>query len=310
MTSPLFLGKAYEFYGVEVFNPNPNLFIPPPALRCMPRRVESPSSLLSYKQCPRKYYYQYIEHQPTKHTIHTLRGNIVHEVLDQFFSMPTPLREETVVEQCVLHVRECLDAIWEQKKNDFGKIGATSAIVDSFYTETLSMLSLWLEKFLLKLTSLHVPVHEGFVLLTPLREQEFHSAAYSLKGYVDAIEQQQGKIRVMDYKTSSKAELTNEYRLQLGLYALLYTEKNGSPPHEVGLYFLKHADQFEQTIPVTEELLKDAQFAVETHHMSTTSDKMQDYPQKTGPLCRWSTGQCDFYELCFPKQQKLSRFQP
>lgn len=276
----------------------------------MPRRVESPSSLLTYKQCPRKYYYQYIEQRPTKPTMHTLRGNIVHEVLDQFFSMPTPLREETVVEQCVLHLRELLDSVWERRKHDFVNVGTVPVMVQSLYTETLSMLSIWLEKFLLKLTSLQLPVHEGFALLTPLREQEFHSSAYSLRGYVDAIEKKDGKVRVMDYKTSNKAEMSNEYRLQLSLYALLYKEKHAFPPHEVGLYFLKYADQFEQTIPVTEDLLREAQFAIETHHLSTESNKIQDYPQKTGPLCKWSTGQCDFYELCFPKQRTLYPYQP
>ncbi len=271
------------------------------------RRIESPSSILTHRHCPRKYYYHYIEKRPTKSNIHTIRGNIVHEVLDTFF-IGLQLDEEHYLEQSVQHLRTLFDKEWEKKKNELLSVGLHPGEMHSFYVETLGMLSLWLEKFLFRLTSLKLPIQEAFSLLTPLREQAYTSEKHAVRGYVDCIEQHNGKTRVMDYKTSSKAEMTNEYKVQLSIYALLYAEKHGAVPNDVGIYFLKHADKFEQTISVTEELLKDAQFTIETHHLSTTSNQISDYPQHIGPLCKWSTGQCDFYELCFPRQKKLDNF--
>ncbi|MBI4440824.1 PD-(D/E)XK nuclease family protein [Candidatus Woesearchaeota archaeon] len=271
----------------------------------MPRRIESPSSILSYKQCPRKYYYQYIEHRQTKSNIHTLRGNIVHDVLDRFFVQPPTLDNDTYMEKCVTHLRTLFENEWSWQKANFLKMGMHPAALQTFYVETLGMLSLWLEKFLTKLTATTEPINDRFRALTPLREQEFVSPVHAVKGYVDVIEQENDVVRVMDYKTSSKAELTDEYRLQLGIYALLYHEKNGAVPDSVGIYFLKHADHYEKTMVVTDELLQEARFAIETHHLSTVSDRIGDYPQKIGPLCKWSTGQCDFYDLCFT-QKKLS----
>lgn len=272
----------------------------------MPRRIESPSSILTHRHCPRKYFYHYIEKKPTTANVHTVKGNLVHEVLDAFFAHPPLLAEQTYMEQCVIHLRTVFDAKWQEKKHEFASVGATPT--HALYVETLSMISLWLEHFLLRITSLSCSVQEAFILLTPQREQKFMSEQHSVMGYVDVIEQHQGKVRVMDYKTSARPEMTDEYKLQLAIYALLYSTAHGKPPDEVGIYFLKHPKQFEQIFPVTEELLKEAQFIIETHHLSTVSDKMHDYPQKIGHWCKWSTGQCDFYNLCFPAQRKLQNW--
>ena len=48
-----------------------------------------------------------------------------------------------------------------------------------------------------------------------------------------------------------------------------------------------------------EELVKHAKFEIEQVHASTTSNEMSEYPQSPSPLCKWRTGQCDFYEVCF-----------
>jgi len=45
--------------------------------------------------------------------------------------------------------------------------------------------------------------------------------------------------------------------------------------------------------------LKLARFEVEQIHASTASDDIRDYPMRPSPLCKWRTGQCDFYDICF-----------
>ena len=53
----------------------------------MGRRVESPSSINTFKQCPRKYYYVYVKKLETLPSIHLIRGKIVHSVLEDFFKV-------------------------------------------------------------------------------------------------------------------------------------------------------------------------------------------------------------------------------
>ena len=49
------------------------------------KKVQSPSSIKTYKQCPRKYYYSYILGLEQPPNVHTVRGNIAHSVLEHFF---------------------------------------------------------------------------------------------------------------------------------------------------------------------------------------------------------------------------------
>ena len=53
----------------------------------MAKRVESPSSINTFKHCHRKYYYQYIEKLPTLPNIHQIRGNIAHSTLENFYDI-------------------------------------------------------------------------------------------------------------------------------------------------------------------------------------------------------------------------------
>jgi hypothetical protein len=50
---------------------------------------------------------------------------------------------------------------------------------------------------------------------------------------------------------------------------------------------------------VTQDLLDHARFEIEQIHASTTSKEMAAYPKNPGPLCKYSSGECDFYRVCF-----------
>ena len=117
-----------------------------------------------------------------------------------------------------------------------------------------------------------------------------------VRGFIDAIHELDGNVLLMDYKTSKNGHISDEYRLQLAIYALLYEENHGRKPDYVGIDFLK---SMEQLLKVDEDLVKHAKFEVEQIHASTTSDDVVEYPQRPSPLCKWRTGQCDFYDVCF-----------
>jgi hypothetical protein len=106
----------------------------------------------------------------------------------------------------------------------------------------------------------------------------------------------------MDYKSSKKFDVTNEYRLQLAIYAMLYEETHGKRPHKVGIYFLKDTGKHEYHMDVDEELIKMAKLEVEMMHLNSETSDIKNYPKNVTPLCKWSSGQCDFYVRCFEQK--------
>lgn len=71
----------------------------------------------------------------------------------------------------------------------------------------------------------------------------FNIDSDTITGRIDAIFEEEGKVRIIDFKSSSvdskdKAYSTATGSLQLGIYALAYQELKGKLPDSVGLYFL------------------------------------------------------------------------
>ncbi len=260
-------------------------------------RIESPSSINTYHQCPRKYYYRYIAQLPTKKNIHQVRGNIVHSVLEEFFDINVEaIQKESYELQFKTIILDLLKQKWLEKKKDIFDLGLRSEEIGYYFTESQNMLLQWLDDFMDKLDEDNLV--ESFNELKPIREEEFVSEKHQVRGFIDAIHEGE-EINLVDYKTSSRFEINNEIRLQLGIYALLYSEKNGKKPDKVTVNFLKFG---EKEIEVTDELIEEAKEKCKNIQQVTRSKKADDYPMKEGPLCKWRTGQCDFYEHCFEKK--------
>ena len=257
-------------------------------------RIQSPSSINTYKQCPRRYYYTYIEKIPTKPNIHTVRGTIVHSVLEEFFDLDFSADVMNFGDFLLIKSLELFDKHWNLSKDKLSSLEISDSEIQFYYDDSKTMILNWVSHFLSRVKDCpDGNFLDTFNKLKPVsREEKFISEEFSVMGYIDAIEVFDGKTRIIDYKTSKADKLSDEYMLQLGIYALLYNEKKGSYPDEVGLFLLKHG---ERMVKVTEELVKNAKFEIENIHMSTQTRNKSDYPMKQGPLCNY----CDFYNLCF-----------
>jgi len=259
------------------------------------KRIQSPSSMNTYFQCPRKYYFIYNLKLPTSPSIHLIRGSIAHLVLENFFKIKPTGIAQTYKKDFPIIILELLKRYWSE--SDFDKCNLTKDQLNNYYLETQMMLLNWLNQFMKRLESLNLPFIDAFTLLRPETEVEYISKHYSVRGYIDAIERYNDKVRLMDYKTSNKAQISDAYRLQLAIYALLYEEKHNVRPDHVGIYFLNEG---EQLLEVDNDLIDHAKFMIEQIHASTQDiDDIEDYIQKKGPLCKWSSGQCDFYDYCY-----------
>lgn len=266
----------------------------------MKKRVQSPSSILTYKQCPRKYYYNYIVGLPTSPSIHLVRGKVAHEVLENFFDINT---DEITMKNYELKLKETVQnnllQSWQKYQKEFEKLNLTQDQLKFYFEETMMMLFNWLNLFISKIKSFDsLSFKEIFEKLTPLREQHYISEELAVQGYIDSIEKHQDEIHIMDYKTSSHFDLNDDYKLQLGIYALLYKKKHNQLPHKAGIYFLRYKPKY---IKIDQELLDYAQMEIDSIHINTATRDIKDYPKKESGLCKYSSGQCDFYDFCFKK---------
>ncbi len=273
----------------------------------MPKRIESPSSINTFKQCPRKYYYQYILKLPTLPNIHQVRGNIAHETLEKFydvdFSQFTP---ENYSAKCRESIQQLLLFHWKKYQPELKSLQLRPDQERFYFEETLLMMMNWANQFLQQLLHLSqekkISLQEAFQEITPLREQQFSSDVYSVQGFIDAIHRVGEEVHIIDYKTNNNFEFKDSIRLQLAIYSLLYLEKHGRAPNKVGIFFLRHKLKLYQ---VDEELLQLARREIELIHAHTSlSKEIHEYPKKVSPLCKWSSGQCDFYDTCKPHEKE------
>lgn len=264
----------------------------------MAPRIQSPSSINTYRQCPRKYFYQYILKLATKPNIHLVRGKVVHSVLEDFFKVSIAnIHPENYEFELKTLLFDMFRQEWEKSGSELVRIGIGIHDRIFYYNETKKMFENWFSGFSKKLKGLMETktLIEAFNYLTPRREERYFSEAHQVQGYIDAIHEWADGVHILDYKTSSKDEISSEYKLQLGIYALLYHEKHGVKPKKVGINFLKFGEKF---LEVDDLLIADAKKACVEIHEKTQTDEKTDYPRQEGPLCKWSTGQCDFYEQC------------
>jgi len=263
-------------------------------------RVQSPSSINTFKQCPRKYYYSYILKLPKSTNIHCIRGNIVHEVLENFFNINLEnTNQSNFVPKFSSHLKNLFYDKWEGKKGELKELNLSQEDLQFYFQDSLMMLANWVNTIIQKMNQKMETstFEEAFNYIKPdLIEAKYSSETYKIMGYIDSIHLKDGKVKIMDYKTSKSAEMKPEYKLQLGIYALLYQEQHNKLPDEVGLWILKHG---ETILPVTEQLIQDTKFEIEQIHLCTETDDIIDYQKKQSPLCKWHSGQCEFYNKCF-----------
>ena len=133
---------------------------------------------------------------------------------------------------------------------------------------------------------------------TSKREEPYEAeviARYGVRGVIDAIHNLDGETILIDYKTSKKAELDNNCVIQLAIYTLLHKERYGKMPNKVGIHFLRHG---EKIMPTSTQLLMLAKRTIHKIHHLTKHETINKYPKKISGLCKYKTGQCDYYEEC------------
>jgi CRISPR/Cas system-associated exonuclease Cas4 (RecB family) len=264
------------------------------------KRLESPTSILTYMQCPRKYYYHYIKKLGVKSGIHLALGRVVHSSIEAFHKVEFGgLGEDVAFGLVYAGMTRHFTSEWKKSTELFDTLGLKPWERTFYFSQGLVMLDNFYRHYMSIVRDFQgrrgLSFSEAFERVRPKTEVQILSKRLGVMGVVDAVHNYDRKISIIDYKTSNKNEMDAECMIQLSILALLYNERFGKTPDRVGIHFLRHGLRM---LPVIPDVLEFGEKVCSRFRWVTDSDDICDYPQKKSGLCKYRTGQCDYYKNC------------
>lgn len=251
------------------------------------------TQIAAFSNCPHQYRFAHILKIPIRGKANFSFGKTMHATLQKIFAMNTERNASSQSnlfgeadnnqssKKVKLHLDEMLElyeASWidewygsKKEKENYRDMGKN--IIKEFYSKYKNDWpnTVYLEKSFNKKIN-----HDNDV--------------YTIRGFIDRIDNNNGELKIVDYKTGKpKEKLTFEEKEQLLLYQLaardLYREKVAS----VAFYYLENNSEIE-FLGTEEELAKMEEKVIST----IEAIKKGDFTPKPSPLCNY----CDFNSIC------------
>ncbi len=247
-----------------------------------PPRSLSPSKVTSFRDCALAFRFSAIDRLPEEPTIWTVRGTLVHQVLERLFwnherGGRTP--RAAAIE---------FDAVWAslQSDPDFSVIALSADEAEKFRAEAWGLVENY---FALEDPNEVTPV--GIELLLEAR-----LAGLRLRGIIDRLDlTPEGELIVVDYKTGRAPSPTYEQSKLVGvhIYALLCEEVFGRRPVEVRLLHLREPIAI-STAPSEQSLRGQRQRTAAVWAAIERACHDEDFRPHPSPLCNY----CNFRDFC------------
>lgn len=240
------------------------------------RKLElSASKIKTYKQCPRRYYYQYIEKLPRKEWDHFDLGTFVHGTLEFFHES---FRDDSIKKNLRLLMKESFKKQREIMEQD-------KSLSKEILNEARDMLAAYLKDMEEKgIGSEILTLEEEFVL-------DLNDFC-KVKGIVDRLDKDvDGVFHIKDYKTNKDTKYMEPEQLRIyGIYLLSkYPDVEKFRGSYIMLRFggmlLPHDFNLESVEEEKENVIKCAETILEEER----------WISKPSKLCDW----CDFKSVCF-----------
>lgn len=254
----------------------------------------SPSSINTLFSCPKKWWYNYVDKHPTKLSIHLVKGNVIHSVLEEMFDVKlTSSYQEDISKRA--------NALFDEKW-DLSKLKLTAKekkdhtddaklIIKNIIIKLCAQIEM-----LLLMGKAQEPNHALNLIKPKFKEQYYKCDTLNVGGYIDAIHEGfENDVTLVDYKTSYKYKnnLSEEYRRQLSIYAYLYNINNGKLPDWVCINYLRFGDSF--YLEVTPSMIAYAENEIKrARYFITINTKKEQYYKCESKLCAY----CDFFDIC------------
>ncbi|HEY5601325.1 MAG TPA: PD-(D/E)XK nuclease family protein, partial [Patescibacteria group bacterium] len=118
-----------------------------------------------------------------------------------------------------------------------------------------------------------------------------------VRGRLDYVEDNNGKVTILDFKTTEgvdgkKAITRVKSSIQLKIYALAYEKLYGRRPDEIGIYFLENG--LVSTIPVTQKVMDEAILAIKVAEAGIRDHNFKANPKEGAFTCQY----CSFNRIC------------
>ena len=235
------------------------------------QRWLSPSSINQYLRCPRSFYYSKIEKRKQKPSIHLIRGIAVHNAIRQFYQHGFHRCGGMEYSDLRKTVNELLKDEFLNQEKGLLELKLNRDEMEFYVRDSQNMMINFLQDFIKA---------GGFEAESPVLEKTLFSKKYMLLGRIDAIHRDKDPPLLIDYKTCKSKELTEDYKRQLGIYALLYKERFHTLPG-VGIQFLKFPDGLE-TYRLDDSYIDSIKDLVLDIHAKTQSENIENYPCTCG----------------------------
>ncbi|WP_179956779.1 RecB family exonuclease [Amycolatopsis anabasis] len=263
-----------------------------------PRRLTkvSPARLATFEDCPRRYRMAYLDRPTPQRTgpwAHSTLGAVVHNALRALFDLPVEKR--TPARAAALLTEHWKDA------------GFADAAQAAIYRERAKS---WVADY----------VEENDVTIDPVGLERWISAPVNpheggranptmiIEGRADRIDERDGELVIIDYKTGRRPP--DEYEARgsqaLAMYAVASARTLRRPCHRVELHHVptgtiaaaEHTDDsLRRQLVRAEETAEDLRLAADTLAAGGDADVL--FPPQTGRRCAW----CDFRPSCAEGQQ-------
>mgnify|MGYP002735332997 CR=1 FL=1 len=242
----------------------------------------SPSRAREYLQCPLKFRLSVVDKIPQPTTEAQIKGTVVHEALEQLFSLPNESRSAEAA-------KGLLPAAWDKVLQK--EVGAA----DAFPTpESLDRAKRDAEALVDNYFLLEVPNN-----LDPVRREDFLEvrlpSGLALRGVADRVDEApDGALRVVDYKTGKapSPRFMDEALFQMRFYALMLRE-SWRLPRRLQLLYLRSVDVLTLD-PSVEDIDRFEDFVLDLWLRIERDARSGQFSPQKSPLCGW----CAYQEFC------------
>ncbi len=251
------------------------------------------SSLDTFRTCPRKFKFQYIQKVPVVKTVaaDTYLGNAVHRSLRRLYTLGA---------DGVLCPK---DDIIKLYRDEWGKIDRNVYKVISEYYTIDDYIRIG-EEMLLRHYDKYQPFNQGMLLGTEMSITfELPGTPFKFRCFIDRLwRRDDGVVEICDYKTGQNiVHFTDpRFRHQMGLYQLAVRSK--FPDYDqidLAQYFLRKDEIVRTRLQPVEldELTEEFRHAILETQNAT---RMDDFPTQESNFCRY----CNFQDICPAKRHR------
>lgn len=239
----------------------------------------SPSSITTFQQCPLKYKLSRIDGIKEPPTEHTLLGNYVHSILEEFYRLEAS-------ERTVLGARDLFRSIWE----------SYSDAVVLVYHGNKSRINEFRLRARYCIENLMKMEQSTAIEFDGIETELNHSVlGVQIKGFIDRWAISENKINIGDYKTGKVPQLRfrDDKFDQLLIYAIILSEIQDMEIGTLELLYIKDAVKLTKD-PTKEDVVRIKSMLVEIRNAIDERCHTEVFETKVGVLCGW----CHFKPIC------------